>query len=160
MGPNSVVGSAFSREREGEVVEYTFTFDRWYCGWDALRLDVYEGLRFTQNTHFAWCGPLLGLTPSNHGEATDTIIHLPRRAERVVIHGHRANEHYSFPGGDEPIEALDAAGSVIASGHLEPWFKRLRRGLVLHGRDISRIRMPSSKPVFFLRRIKVYFQAE
>lgn len=157
MGPKTVVEKPVPPEHHGDVVEYTFEFEQHYCGWDALHIVEFEGITFPENRSFAWCGPLIGLTPSNRLEDIDTILELPRPAEKVLVSGHTANAHYEFRGHGEPIEALDEEGYVVDRGNLDVWFRREQKKLILRGDGIKLIRLPSSKPVFFLKRMEVHF---
>ena len=157
MGPKTVVDIRTPAVKPGEIVEYRFKFDEWHCGWDAMQMLEFQGLTFPENQLFAWCGPLLGLAPSNSQVDRDTLIALPSLADKVVLFGHTANDHYNFEGTGMPIEALDREGVMVAAGKLPAWSARDHRALTLSAPGIARIRIPSSKPVFFLKRMRVHF---
>lgn len=158
MGPKTVIDIRRPQGRRGNVVEYVFVFDRWYCGWDALHIVDYRGITFPENKRFAWCGPSLGLTPSNARGTLDTVLRLPGPADRVRVFGHAANENYQFRGGGLPLEAVSSLGKVTASGILPSEMAMEVVPLELVGPDIRRIRIPSCKPVVFVKKIEVEYR--
>lgn len=157
MGPKTVIEIRRPEGRTGNVVEYVFHFDRWHCGWDALHMVEYEGITFPLNKRFAWCGPQLGLTPSCRDQNLDTVLRLPDPAILVTIEGHTGNEHYGFEGSGLPLEAVTSRGTLADSGMLPAAFALDAKPLILKGPDIRRIRIPTSKPVVFIRKIRVEY---
>ncbi|NNE71474.1 MAG: hypothetical protein HKN29_14080 [Rhodothermales bacterium] len=158
MGPKTVIDIRRPKGQRGNTVEYDFAFDRWYCGWDALHMVDFQGITFPENKRFAWCGPRLGLTPSNERGAMDTILRLPAPAVRVRIFGHAANENYEFEGAGMPLEAISSLGKVVDTGSLPSDIFVEAEPIALAGSDIRRIRIPSCKPVVFIRRIEVEYR--